>query len=295
MTSGKSYTFAWRFANSKGVQQTYSLASPLVTLKAPGNPEPPRHLHVGVVEDSLFVRWRMTQSGGRPVIKFNIRVSDLTGTVLFEKASYQPHIAFHHLTVTDNIKVEVNAMTSAGISQWSQPFIYSKSSRSFVNASFVEPAVSVMSVDAHDVIATIHLNATAPGTVMCSYYSPTVRPLFEQRPIRHAGHAHLHLKDLQEEMTYTVECSLNVNDVTVQSEKATFTTQAHTTSHLSVNDLETYSTFARVTLKSETPGEVLCMHRPRHPHHRRHHHSSAHTFQRFAKRLFVGVLHSVHV
>lgn len=149
--------------------------------------------------------------------------------------------------------------------------------------------MSILSVDPHDVIATVHLNVTAPGTAICSYYSSTVRPLFEERTIHHAGHAHLLLKNLQEEMSYTVECSLNVNGATVQSEKSTFVTKAHTDSHLSVNDLETYSTFARVTLKSETPGEVLCMHRPR---HHRHHHpmssSSMHTFQRFAKRLFVS-------
>lgn len=128
LTTEKSYTFAWRFANSKGVQQTYSRSTARVTLQAPTTPEPPRHLHMGVVGDSLFVRWRMHESGGRPVIKFNIRVSDLTGAVLFEKASYQPHIAFHRLSVTDGLKVEVNAMTSAGISQWSQPFVYSVAS-----------------------------------------------------------------------------------------------------------------------------------------------------------------------
>lgn len=151
--------------------------------------------------------------------------------------------------------------------------------------------MSILSVNPHDVIATVHLNATAPGTAICSYYSSTVRPLFEERVIRHAGHAHLLLKDLQEEMSYTVECSLNVAGTTVQSEKMTFVTKAHTDSHLSVNDIETYSTYARVTLKSETPGEVLCMHRPRHQHHPRRHHmpgSSVHTFKRFAKRLFVS-------
>ena len=129
LTTGKSYTFAWRFANSNGVQQTYSRSTPLVTLKAPGNPEPPTHLHLRVVDHSLFVRWRMSQSGGRPVIKFNIRVSSLDGVVLFEKASYQPQIAFHHLTVVDGLRVEVNTMTSAGISEWSMPFVYSLASR----------------------------------------------------------------------------------------------------------------------------------------------------------------------
>lgn len=145
-----------------------------------------------------------------------------------------------------------------------------------------------MSVNPHDVVATVHVNATAPGTVMCSYYSSTVRPLFEQRTIRHAGHAHLLLKKLEEEMTYTVECSLNTNEMTVQSNKVTFTTSAHSDSHLSINDIETFSTFARVSLKSETPGEVLCMHRPR--SHRSHGMTSMNTFKRFAKRLYVVLI-----
>ena len=128
MTSGKSYSFAWRFGNSKGVQQTYSLASPSVTLRAPGNPEPPRYLHVNRIDNTLHIKWRMNQSGGRPVIKFNIRVSDLSGTVLYEKASYKPHIAFHNVPAVSGVKVEVNTMTSAGISEWSQPFVYSLTS-----------------------------------------------------------------------------------------------------------------------------------------------------------------------
>ena len=155
--------------------------------------------------------------------------------------------------------------------------------------------MSVMSVNAHDVVATVHVNTTAPGTILCSYYSSTVRPQFEQRSVHHAGHAHLLLKNLEEEMTYTVECSLNVNEVTVQSNKATFTTKAHTDSHLTVNDIETYSTFARVSITSETPGEVLCMHRPRHPHpHARYHGGSLNTFKRFAKRLYVLIRGRVH-
>lgn len=148
-----------------------------------------------------------------------------------------------------------------------------------------------MSVDAHDVVSTVHVNTTAPGTVICSYYSSTVRPLFEQRTIHHAGHAHLLLKNLKEEMTYTVECSLNTNDNTVQSNKVTFTTTAHSDSHLSVNDIETFSTFARVSLKSETPGEVLCMHRPHSPHSPHSHQQiSLNTFKRFAKRLYVQLI-----
>ena len=157
-----------------------------------------------------------------------------------------------------------------------------------------------MSVAAYDVVATAHVNVTAPGTVMCSYYSKTARPVFAQRMVSHAGHAHLLLEDLQEETEYSVECSLNTNTITVQSSKQTFTTQAHTASHLTVNDIETYSTFARVTLQSETPGEVLCMHHPEEeprdfsmdrPHaHDRHRGPSFNTFKRFAKKLYVGIV-----
>ena len=167
----------------------------------------------------------------------------------------------------------------------------------------VEPAMNVISVDSHDVVATVHVNTTAPGTIMCSYYSSTVRPLFEERAIHHAGHAHLLLKNLEEEMAYTVECSLNHDGVTIQTEKVAFTTKAHTQSHLTISDIETYSTFARVSIKSETPGEVLCFHRP---HGFKHglghglgrglgcglgrglgHNHSFQTFKNFAKRLYV--------
>ena len=235
------------------------------------------------------------QSGGRPIIKFNIRVSDLTGTVLYEKASYKPHIAFHNVPAVTGVKVEVNTMTSAGISEWSQPYVYSLTSKySLLLYSFIDPTIAIMSVTAHDVVATAHVNITAPGTVMCSYYSKMTRPVFAQRMVRHAGHAHLLLQDLQEETEYSVECSLNTNTITVQSTKQTFTTQPHTASHLAVNDIETYSTFARITLQSETPGEVLCMHHNEdesrshhHSHHHSHHTPSYDTFKRFAKKLYV--------
>ena len=35
LANGKTYTFAWRFANTKGKQETYSRTSPAVTLQAP--------------------------------------------------------------------------------------------------------------------------------------------------------------------------------------------------------------------------------------------------------------------
>ena len=41
--------------------------------------------YVNRIDNTLFIKWRMLHSGGRPIIKFNIRVSDLTGTVLYEK------------------------------------------------------------------------------------------------------------------------------------------------------------------------------------------------------------------
>ena len=97
LTTGKSYSFAWRFGNEKGVQETLSRFSPAVTLRAATVPEPPSNVHIKVVDDALLVRWHMKESGGRPVLKFNVRVSTrnykgpelLTNNYVFaDRASY---------------------------------------------------------------------------------------------------------------------------------------------------------------------------------------------------------------
>lgn len=124
LTTGKSYAFAWRFGNEKGVQETLSRFSPAVTLRAATVPEPPSNVHIKVVDDALLVRWHMKESGGRPVLKFNVRVSELSGRVLFEKTSYRDFIAFHSIPQRDDLQVSVNAMTALGLSAWSQPYLF---------------------------------------------------------------------------------------------------------------------------------------------------------------------------
>lgn len=148
------------------------------------------------------------------------------------------------------------------------------------------PAVAVQKVSAHDTIAIVHVNVTTPGSLMCTYYSQTVRPAFANRQVHHAGHARLVLKDLTPEMTYSLDCSLHVQSITVNSLKESFTTPAHQGSHLEITDVEPYSTFARVTVRSDMPGEVRCMPMRMHAGHS-FHHTSMRTFQRFAKRFMV--------
>lgn len=72
----------------------------------------------------LFMRWRYLETTGKPVLKFNVRVTDLTGRVLFEKVAYKPHVHFHHLPTVEGLRAEVNVMTAAGLSAWSQPVVY---------------------------------------------------------------------------------------------------------------------------------------------------------------------------
>ena len=154
--------------------------------------------------------------------------------------------------------------------------------------SHLAPAVAVQKISAHDTIAIVHVNVTIPGSLMCTYYSQTIRPAFANRDVHHAGHARLVLKDLTPEITYTVECSLHANSVTATSVKETFTTPAHEGSHLEITDVESYSTFARVTVRSDTPGEVRCMPMRKHMGHGHGFgHGSMHTFKRFAKRFLV--------
>lgn len=140
LANGKTYTFAWRFANAKGKQETYSRASPAVTLQAPstfflsiifyrdslylGVPTAPQYIHMNVEGSTLRLHWRPVENTGRPVLKYNVRVADLTGRVLFEKVAYKPFLAFHQVAVENGLSVQVNVMTSAGLSEWSLPYVY---------------------------------------------------------------------------------------------------------------------------------------------------------------------------
>lgn len=109
------------------MQQTYSRSTPVITLRAATVPEAPSNVHLKVTDNALLVRWHMRESGGRPVVKFNVRVSDFNDRVVFEKVSYRDVIAFHNLPQQDQLKVEVNAMTSMGLSAWSQPYVLAAS------------------------------------------------------------------------------------------------------------------------------------------------------------------------
>lgn len=92
-------------------------------------PEPPKSIHMYVGDDMLAMRWRHFETNGKPVLKFNVRVTDLSGRVMFEKASYKPHVRFHHVQSRQGLRAEVNVMTSAGLSVWSKPVVYQPSGR----------------------------------------------------------------------------------------------------------------------------------------------------------------------
>ena len=130
--------------------------------------------------------------------------------------------------------------------------------------------------------AMVFVNLTAPGTLLCSYYSSSVRPAFADRPVRHAGHARVLLRGLQPSTEYSVECSLNAANRTVQSTRTSFQTSEITASHLTITDVEPFATFARIRVKSDTPGDALCL-----PQRRRFGQASLSAFARLAKRFHV--------
>lgn len=235
-------------------------------------PEAPKYIHVKVEDSLLKLHWRRVENNGRPILKYNVRVSDLTGRVLLEKVSYKPFILFRNVVTSNGLSVQVNAMTAAGLSEWSQPYVYSPST----------PSVMIQSVSAYDALAVVHLNVTVPGSLLCSYYGSNVRPAFVNRKVHHAGHARMMLENLTPMTDYTVECSLHVDSITTQSNKQSFTTPAHQSSHLEVTDVEPYSTFARISVRSDMPGVVRCM--PMRKHFGR---SSLRSFKRMAEQFFV--------
>ena len=242
-------------------------------------PEAPKHIHIKVEDSLLKLHWRRVENNGRPILKYTVRVSDLTGRILLEKVSYKPFIVFRDVTTSNGLAVQVNTMTAAGLSEWSQPYVYSPST----------PAVTIQSVSAYDVVAIVHLNVTAPGSLLCSYYASNVRPAFGNREVHHAGHARMMLENLIPETDYTVECSLHVDSLTTQSNKQSFTTPAHQSSHLEVTDVEPYSTFARISVRSNVPGMVHCM-----PMRKHFGHSSLRSFKRMAEHFFVSEMRENH-
>ena len=138
--------------------------------------------------------------------------------------------------------------------------------------------------DAHDTSAMVHMNLTAPGNVVCSVYSATIRPAFTERRVNHAGHARVFISDLTQSSAYDVSCSLSAaGAAAVTSNTLSFTTLQHADAHVSITEVEAFATFARVHVKSEVPGTVMCF-----PHRKHFGDVSAHSFRRFAKSVFVG-------
>lgn len=143
--------------------------------------------------------------------------------------------------------------------------------------------MAIETVTAYDVLGVVHLNATMPGSLLCSYYADTVRPVFASRVTRHAGHARVVLEGLTPETAYTVECSLHAGAATVHSAKHTFTTPAHLASHVEVADVEPFATYARIAITSDAPGAVRCL--PMRPHLGA---TSLRAFHRLSQRVLVG-------
>ena len=60
----------------------------------------------------------------------------------------------------------------------------------FFRGSFiVDPAVSIEGVSPSDETAIVHVNVTAPGTLLCSIYAPNRRPVFSRQEVTSAGAA----------------------------------------------------------------------------------------------------------
>ena len=134
----------------------------------------------------LLLQWDPIPTG-KPLLKYTVRV--MAGNeVLFEKVAMKPHAVFRDET-PDTLTVQVNAITSAGISQWSRPYVYD-ANRGFFRGSFiVDPAVSIEGVSPSDETAIVHVNVTAPGTLLCSIYAPNRRPVFSRQEVTSAGAA----------------------------------------------------------------------------------------------------------
>ena len=121
----------------------------------------------------LLLQWDPIPTG-KPLLKYTVRV--MAGNeVLFEKVAMKPHAVFRDET-PDTLTVQVNAITSAGISQWSRPYVYD-ANRGFFRGSFiVDPAVSIEGVSPSDETAIVHVNVTAPGTLLSVSYTHITLP-----------------------------------------------------------------------------------------------------------------------
>lgn len=197
----------------------------------------------------------------------------------------KPHAVFRDET-PDTLTVQVNAITSAGISQWSRPYVYD-ANRGFFRGSFiVDPAVSIEGVSPSDETAIVHVNVTAPGTLLCSIYAPNRRPVFSRQEVTSAGAAGVLAGELAGELAasteYSVECSLHVAEKTVASQKVNFATIAPVAQKVEIVDVEPFASFAKVAVRSAVSGEARCL-----AQELRHGAISAKSFDRLASRFMV--------
>ena len=194
--------------------------------------------------------------------------------MLFEKVAMKPHAVFRDET-PDTLTVQVNAITSAGISQWSRPYVYD-ANRGFFRGSFiVDPAVSIEGVSPSDETAIVPDNVTAPATHLSSIYAPNRRPVFSRQEVTSAGAAGVLAGELAASTEYSVECSLHVAEKTVASQKVNFATIAPVAQKVEIVDVEPFASFAKVAVRSAVSGEL------------RHGAISAKSFDRLASRFMV--------
>ena len=227
----------------------------------------------------LLLQWDPIPTG-KPLLKYTVRV--MAGNeVLFEKVAMKPHAVFRDET-PDTLTVQVNAITSAGISQWSRPYVYD-ANRGFFRGSFiVDPAVSIEGVSPSDETAIVHVNVTAPGTLLCSIYAPNRRPVFSRQEVTSAGAAGVLAGELAASTEYSVECSLHVAEKTVASQKVNFATIAPVAQKVEIVDVEPFASFAKVAVRSAVSGEARCL-----AQELRHGAISAKSFDRRASRFMV--------
>lgn len=201
--------------------------------------------------------------------------------VIFEKVAMKPHVAFRDET-PGKLTVQVNAITSAGISQWSRPYVYDAIRGVFSGRFIVDPEVSIEGVSPSDETAIVHVNVTAPGTLLCAIYAPNRRPVFSRQEVTSAGATGVLAGELAALTEYSVECSLHVAEKTVTSQKVDFATIAPVAQNVEIVDVEPFSSFAKVAVRSEVSGEARCL-----AQEWRHGAISARSFDRLASRFTV--------
>ena len=227
----------------------------------------------------LLLQWDPVPAG-KPLLKYTVRV--MAGNeVLFEKVAMKPRAVFRDET-PDQLTVQVNAITSAGISQWSQPYVYDAIRAYFIGRFIVDPEVHIEGVSPSDETAIVHVNVTAPGTLLCSIYAPNRRPVFSRQEVTSAGATGVLAGELAAATDYSVECSLHVAEKTVTSSKVNFATIAAVAQIVSIVDVEPFSSFAKVAVRSDVSGEVRCL-----AQEWRHGAISARSFDRLASRFMV--------